>query len=183
MPAARRAQTPRTTATDALVAVAPPLTRWIERLLAGHEPPLTLAQYVALRAIASEGAGNSEIARRTGVSEPAASQLIAALSGAGLIERAAVAADRRRYELTLSGDGARVLRSAETALRRRLSSMLADVPPPEADALARVLETVDAALQGRPPPRRPPPPKPPPREPTSPPGRPRSPRATGRRTA
>jgi hypothetical protein len=38
---------------EALVGVAPLAARWIERLLASGEPPLTLAQYLALRAIAS----------------------------------------------------------------------------------------------------------------------------------
>jgi DNA-binding MarR family transcriptional regulator len=169
MPAPRRT---KATATDALVSIAPQLTRWIERLLAGHEPPLTLAQYLALRAIANEGADSSAIARRAGVSGPAVSQLVAVLSDAGLIERDALATDRRRQSLTLSSAGTRVLGSAEALLRRRLGSLLAGVPPPEADALARLLPTVEAALAGRPPPRRPPP-KPPPHHPrpTSPGGR------------
>lgn len=90
------------------------------------------------------------------------SQLIAALSGSGLIDRAAVAGDRRRHALALSPEGAGTLRSAEGLLRRRLSSLLEDVPAPEADALARLLGAVEATLEGRPPPRRPHPPKPPP---------------------
>jgi DNA-binding MarR family transcriptional regulator len=175
MPAPRRNQT---NAIDALVSIAPQLTRWIERLLAGHKPPLTLGQYLALRAIANKGVDSSEIARQAGVSGPAVSQLVAALSDAGLIGRSAVATDRRRQTLTLSGSGRRVLGSAETLLRRRLGALLADVPPPEADALARLLPAVEAALAGQPPPRRPAPlksapPKRPPRDggPTSPRGR------------
>jgi DNA-binding MarR family transcriptional regulator len=176
MPTSRRSHT-GPTATDALVSVAPPVTRWIERLLAAHEPPLTLAQYQALRAIANAGAGSADIARLTGVSGPAVSQLIATLSNAGLVERTAMASDRRRHALALSGAGIRALRSAEALLRRRLSSLLANLPPPEAEALARALGAVEAALEGRPPPRRPPPPgarKPPRpgRRPTSPRGRP-----------
>jgi DNA-binding MarR family transcriptional regulator len=156
MPAARRHQT---AATDALIAVAPQLTRWIERLLAGHDPPLTLAQYLALRAVSQGIESGSEIARRTGVSGPAVSQLLAGLTDVGLIDRTAAASDRRRYTLALSQGGADVLRSAEALLRRRLSAMLADVPPHEVEALARLLGAVEASLEGRPPPRRPPPPK------------------------
>ncbi len=177
MPTARRPETdrarPRASASpiDALVSVAPALTRWIERLLAGHDPPLTLAQYLALRAIAEEGTGGAELARRAGVSGPAVSQLVAALDAAGLIERSPAAADRRRHTLALSAAGARVLRSAERLLRTQLSSLVSDVPPREADALARGLDAVDGALRGRPPPRRPPPDPPgPARRPTSPPG-------------
>jgi DNA-binding MarR family transcriptional regulator len=174
MPSPRRSETLRASAIDALVSVAPALTRWIERLLAAHDPPLTLAQYLALRAIAEEGAGGAELARRTGVSGPAASQLVAVLDDAGLIERTPVAADRRRHALTLSAMGARTLRSAERLLRRQLSSLMSGVPPHEAEALAGGLGAVDGALRGRPPPRRPPPEPPRPgRGPTSRPGRPR----------
>ena len=41
-------------ATEALVGVAPLVSRWIERLLSAHQPPLTVAQFLALRAIAAE---------------------------------------------------------------------------------------------------------------------------------
>jgi DNA-binding MarR family transcriptional regulator len=176
MPGARR---PQTAATDALIAVAPQLTRWIERLLAGHDPPLTLTQYLALRAVSQGIESGSEIARRAGVSGPAVSQLLAALTDAGLIDRATVASDRRRYRLALSAAGTAVLRSAEALLRRRLSAMLAGVPPHEVEALAGLLGAVEASLEGRHPPRRPPRPRRPPpprppgawRGPTSPPGR------------
>ena len=83
MPAPRRSP-PVTEAADALVAVAPLVSRWIERLLAGHDPPLTLAQFAALRAIADEGVSGSELARRAGVSGPAVSQLLAGLADAGM---------------------------------------------------------------------------------------------------
>jgi hypothetical protein len=39
-------------AAEALAAAAPLATRWIERLLAQHNPPLTVTHYLALRAIA-----------------------------------------------------------------------------------------------------------------------------------
>jgi DNA-binding MarR family transcriptional regulator len=150
-------------AAEALVAVAPLASRWIQRLLARHEPPLTVAQYLALRAIAREGVGGSELARRTGVSGPAVSQLLAALDDAGLLERRAVAADRRRQSLALSAAGERVFRSAEALLRQQLATLLEPLPPPEVDALARLLPSVEATLSGAPPPRRPSPPKPPPK--------------------
>jgi hypothetical protein len=48
-------------------------------------------------------------------------------------------------------------------LRERLSGLLADMPPHEADALARLLELLQASFSGTPPPPRPhrPPPRPP----------------------
>ena len=158
MPAPRR---PQTRAAEALAAVAPLATRWIERLLAGHDPALTVTQYLALRAIAQEGVSGTELARRAGVSGPAVSQLLAGLAEAGLIERRPIAKDRRRHEVTLSGAGERAFLSAQELLRERLASLLGDLPRPEADALARVLPRVEAALSGAPPPRRPAPPPPP----------------------
>jgi DNA-binding MarR family transcriptional regulator len=176
-----RSESLPTEAAEALIAVAPLVNRWIERLLARHDPPLTVAQYLALRAIAREGGGGpdgpgrgradpgdagisgSELAHRTGVSGPAVSQLLAALGGAGLIERRPLAADRRRQVLALSAAGSVAFESAESLLRDRLAALLAPLPPPEADALARLLPRVEAELSGAPPPRRPGPPPPPPR--------------------
>jgi DNA-binding MarR family transcriptional regulator len=158
MPGPRR---PPTEAAEALVSVAPLVSRWIERLLAGHEPPMTVAQFLALRAIATEGVSGSELARRAGVSGPAVSQLVAGLVDANLLARHELPADRRRHELVLTDRGEQALASARTLLRKRLGTLLADLPRPEADALARALPRVEATLSGAPPPRRPPHPPPP----------------------
>ncbi len=168
MPALRR---PAKTAADALVTVAPLVSRWIERLLAGHEPPLTVAQFLALRAIAEEGVSGSELARRAGVSGPAVSQLIAGLADSGLLARRELTEDRRRQTLTLTPRGQNALASAHRLLTERLSTMLADLTRPEADTLARALPQVATILSEAPPPRRPPPPPlpRPPRHPRPPP--------------
>ena len=125
MPQPRQSQTE---AAEALVAVAPLVSRWIERLLAGHEPSLTVAQFLALRAIAAEGVSGSELARRAGVSGPAVSQLLVGLVDAGLLERRELSEDRRRQTLKLSKGGERALGSAQRLLRERLSSLLAELP-------------------------------------------------------
>jgi MarR family transcriptional regulator, lower aerobic nicotinate degradation pathway regulator len=160
-PRGRAAHARDVAAAEGLAAVAPLATRWIERLLARHEPALTIPQYLALRAIAREGVTGSELARRTGVSGPAVSQLLGGLADAGLVEREADPEDRRRQALALSRAGDKAFRSAEELLGRRLGELLADLPRPEIDALARLLPSVEAALSGAPPPRRPPPPPPP----------------------
>jgi hypothetical protein len=51
-------------AAEALVRTAPLVSRWIERLLAAHEPPLTVAQYLALQAVGEGEVVGSELARR-----------------------------------------------------------------------------------------------------------------------
>jgi DNA-binding MarR family transcriptional regulator len=148
-------------AAAALAATAPLAARWIDRLLATHDPPLTTPQYLAVRAIYREQVTVNDLARRAGVSGPAASQLLNTLADAGLLDRKAAAGDRRRQELSLSANGREALRSAEAQLAGRLASLIGDLPRTEIDALARVLPRVEAALSGAAPPRRPPPPRPP----------------------
>src|SRR5579872_1460284 len=113
MPAPLRRQSD---AASALLAVAPLVSRWIERLLAGHAPPLTTAQFLALRSIDREEVSGSELARRTGVSGPAVSQLLAGLADAGLVQRNERVEDRRRQTLALTAAGRQVLASAQGLL-------------------------------------------------------------------
>ncbi len=152
----------RRQAAEALVRTAPLVSRWIERLLAGHEPPLTVAQYLALQAVDEGDVVGAELARRTAVSPAAVSQLLAALEKAGLLERQRHADDRRRQPLGLTGRGEQTLRSAQIMLREQLAGLLTNLSPPEADALARLLERLEASLGGTAPPPRPHRPPPPP---------------------
>jgi DNA-binding MarR family transcriptional regulator len=140
---------------DALVTVAPLATRWIQRLLAGHDPPLTVAQLLALRAISERPLASVELARRAGVSGAAVSQLVSDLERGGLVERAPAGDDRRRLELALTSRGRSVLRSAQRDLGTQIGELFRDVPRPEADALARALAHVESVLAGTPPPPRP----------------------------
>lgn len=149
---------PDLAAADALVAAAPLATRWMERLLAAQEPPLTVAQLLALRAVEAGPVTATDLARRTAVSGAAVSQLVGDLERDGLLERAPVAGDRRRLELVLTAQGRRMLASAQRRLGNELGRLLAGLPKPEADALARGLAGVESVLAGTPPPRRPPPP-------------------------
>jgi DNA-binding MarR family transcriptional regulator len=144
---------------DALVATAPLATRWIQRLLAAHRPPLTVSQFLALRTIEGGPVAATELARRAGVSQAAVSQLVADLDRDGLIVRAPASADRRRLELALSVRGRRALASAQSSLGEQIGGLLGVIPRPEAVALARALAHVESLLAGTPPPRRPPTPR------------------------
>src|SRR5437868_3576396 len=148
-------------AAEALVRIAPLVSRWIERLLAAHDPPLTVAQYLALQAIADGDVVGAELARRAAVSPAAVSQVLAALEESGLVTRGRLDDDRRRQPLALTEQGRWTQRSAQTALRERLAGLLVDLPPHEADALAHLLERLEASLSGTPPPPRPHRPSPP----------------------
>jgi len=143
-------------AAEALARTAPLVSRWIERLLAAHDPPFTVPQYLALQAIAEGEVVGAELARAAAVSPAAISQLLAGLEAGGMLTRDRLHDDRRRQPLALTDRGRRALRSAQAAVRERLAGLLADLPPPEAHALARLLERLETSLSGTPPPPRPP---------------------------
>jgi len=146
----------RRRALDGLAVVVPGVGRWIERLLAAHDPPLTVAQFLGLQAAASGETAGADLARRAAVSPAAVSQLLTGLEEAGLLQRGRSADDRRRQPLALTPEGRETLRSAQAELRLGLGWALADMPPHEAGALADALERIGAILVGQPPPRRPP---------------------------
>src|SRR3954447_26074095 len=98
---------------ETLAAVAPLVTRWMERVLAAAEPAVTLGQYLGLRAIAAGVDSAADLHPATGVSESALSQLVAAFDRAGAVERTSASDDRRRRRLPLTPDGERLLRSAQ----------------------------------------------------------------------
>ncbi len=152
---------------ESLARVALLTARWVERLLAGGRPPLTVAQYLALHASAAdEDLAGADLARASGVSPAAASQVLAGLEADGLVERVRSPADRRRQTVAPTRAGRAALRSARARLRQPLGALLSELPPPDAHALSRALGRLEAVLTGTAPPRRPAPP---------PPGRPRPP--------
>jgi DNA-binding MarR family transcriptional regulator len=141
----------------ALATAAPLAARWIERLLAGSSPPLTMTQYLGLRAIERERLAASDLAERAGVSSAAVSQLVAGLEQAGLVTRSPEAGDRRRQGLELTQKGRDALEQAAAVLQTQLGPLLLDLPAPEREALTRLLGRLEASLGGAAPPRRPPP--------------------------
>lgn len=147
-------------APSVLARVAPLVSRWVERLLAEHDPPLTLAQYLALERFGAGQVHAAELAEGAGVSRSAVSQLVTSLHGLGLVERAGGGEDRRQQPLQLTREGKRVLRSSRRRLRERLEPVLSELPPHQANELARALDRVEELLSGTAPPRRRRPPAP-----------------------
>lgn len=174
MPPSRPPEPPLPDTAGALARVALLTGRWAERLLA----PLTVAQYLALHAVARADVAAGELARATGVSAAAVSQLLAALEDAGLVTRARDAGDRRRQAVALTPAGRGALRAADRRVQRPLATLLAELPPHETRALHHALPALEALLAGTPPPRRPPPPPPP--TPGGASARPATPRSPGR---
>lgn len=85
------------------------------------------------------GIGVRELAEREGVSAPAMTAYVDRLEAAGLVARRRSERDRRRVELALTDEGARVLRSARSRRTAWLAARLRRLDPDQ-------LEAVEAAL-------------------------------------
>ena len=143
---------------------APLVSRWMERLLAGNRPPVTVGEYLALEAIAEGDIVGAALARRAAVSPAAVSQLLSALEDDGLIRRRRHAGDRRGNRSCRRDAGTTRGSRRARSLVDRVSELLDELPGRDADALGRLLAALERPLGGTPPrrpprPRRPPPPK------------------------
>jgi DNA-binding MarR family transcriptional regulator len=101
---------------------------------------ITGGQAALLHAIRTRpGIGVRELAALEGVSTPAMTAYVDRLQAAGLVGRRRSAQDRRRVELELTEEGAKVLRSARRRRTAWLASRLRRLAPEE-------LAAIDAAL-------------------------------------
>jgi DNA-binding MarR family transcriptional regulator len=87
----------------------------------------------------SPGIGVRELAEREGVSPPAMTAYVDRLEAAGLVARRRSERDRRRVELDLTEDGARVLRSVRSRRTAWLAARLRRLEPDELEAIERAL--------------------------------------------
>lgn len=160
-------------AAAALIAVTPLVARFIERTLAGSDPPLTVTEYLLLRSVNDGAGGAVELAAGAAVSKAAVSLQIGALDAAGLVARTQNSSDRRRRDIALTPSGRSALDTAEHRLATALAGPLAGLLPHEAKQLAGGLEALGRAVSAPPPPRPRPPRSPRPHHPPGrrPPGR------------
>lgn len=96
----------------------------------------------------SPGVGVRDLAEREGMSAPAMSGYVDRLEAAGLVKRTRSGEDRRRVGLTVTPEGARILRAVRSRRTAWLAAHLRDLDPAELEAidaaiepLARLLET------------------------------------------
>jgi DNA-binding MarR family transcriptional regulator len=87
----------------------------------------------------SPGIGVRELAEREGVSPPAMTADVDRLEAAGFVARRRSERDRRRVELDLTEDGARVLRSVRSRRTAWLAARLRRLEPDELEAIERAL--------------------------------------------
>jgi DNA-binding MarR family transcriptional regulator len=117
---------------------------WLARVMERACTDLTLPQYRLIALIARGDERASDVADRLALARPTVSATIDTLVERGVLERTAIDSDRRAVRLTITPEGARLLRSAQDAMRARLDDLLAQVADPE--QLDAALEQLSTAM-------------------------------------
>jgi DNA-binding MarR family transcriptional regulator len=86
------------------------------------------------------------LAGREGVTQPAMTQVIARLEGAGLVDRAADPADGRVVQVRITADGKAMLARRRAVRAERVAGLLDRLSPDERAALAAALPAMDALV-------------------------------------
>jgi DNA-binding MarR family transcriptional regulator len=116
------------------------LFRWLS-------PPSGLSLTAAATLATLERSGPcrlTALADHEAVTQPAMTQLVARLQGAGLVRRAADPADGRVVQVEITDAGRAVLAQRRAVRAERLAGMLADLSADERAALAAALPAMDA---------------------------------------
>jgi DNA-binding MarR family transcriptional regulator len=109
---------------------------------------LTTLQYTALTVLERHpGMSGAELARRSFVSPQSGSEMVGHLERKGLIERTPDARNRRILRMTLSKEGAKLVRSCEKWMDELETRMLTGLARRDANELRRVLQTCVRNLQ------------------------------------
>ena len=107
---------------------------------------LTLPQFRVLGILAEGSSAASGLADRLAVRRPSITTLIDGLEARGLVHRRQEDTDRRRVELRLTDEGARVLADADRAVDDYLASIAAFLPSKDEAMALRSLELWGRAL-------------------------------------
>lgn len=97
---------------------------WLTRVLERACTDLTLPQYRLIALIARGDERASDVADRLALARPTVSATIDTLVERGLLERTAIDTDRRAVRLTITAEGARVMRATQDSMRARLDQVL-----------------------------------------------------------
>jgi DNA-binding MarR family transcriptional regulator len=95
------------------------------------------------------GVGINELAGHEGISAPSMSNAVDKLEAAGLVTRVrGIAGDRRRVDIAVTPEGARVLRSARSSRTAWLAEQLRRLTPEQTAALEAAIEPLAALVEG-----------------------------------
>lgn len=102
---------------------------------------LSLSQYLLVVPLLDEAPlPTGELAARALVSAPSATRMIDGLERDGLVRRAASPDDRRVVLVSLTGEGARVVREKRELIRARRRELVRTLAPAERAEAARILQ-------------------------------------------
>ncbi len=105
-----------------------------------RELGLSVAQFDLLSTLSErEGISQSELAERLYVTKGNVSGLVDRMVGAGLVERRAIAGDRRSYALHLTVEGHRLAGAGLAAQRHFVSETLGALPGADVAELDRII--------------------------------------------
>ncbi len=137
-----------TSAARGVLDVVPALMRAIRsRMRSGRPAGVSVPQFRALLFIRRHPATDlTGVAEHLGTSAPAASELVARLVHAGLVDRSPDPASRRRIRLSLTGAGAAELDRAEAATVAWLAGRLGSLDPERLAAAATALGDLEKAV-------------------------------------
>ncbi|MGO8686287.1 MAG: MarR family winged helix-turn-helix transcriptional regulator [Candidatus Dormibacteria bacterium] len=147
-----RAAAPEDTAlADRLRPILLHLSRHLRRVVEGTA--LTGGQVEILALISrNPGAGVNELAAREGISAPSMSNAVDKLEAAGLVTRArGIAGDRRRVDIAVTPEGARILRSARSSRTAWLAEQIGRLTPEQVAILETAIEPLTALAGDGPP--------------------------------
>ncbi|KWI42149.1 MarR family winged helix-turn-helix transcriptional regulator [Burkholderia stagnalis] len=127
------------------------LDRLLRRHMTDALAPLgiTLAQYTALSVLEARGASsNAQLAERSFITPQSANEVMSVMASRGFVTREADPSHGRVILLTLTGEGAAMLRECEAVLRPLESRMLGDLSADAAAHVQRALELFARNLRG-----------------------------------
>ncbi len=127
------------------------LSRHLRREVHALGSSVTAGQVEILTLISGRpGIGVNELAGLVGISAPAMSNAIDKLEAADLALRTReTAGDRRRVGLTVSAEGARVVRAARTSRTAWLAGQLRELTAEQLAALEAAIDPLNAIIRGR----------------------------------
>lgn len=114
------------------------------RKLERATPDLSLAQYRVLALVAAGDERSSLVAERLAVARPTITAVVDGLVERGLVEREAVAGDRRALRLVVTGAGRTALAAAEAEMAGAIGAVLDHTP--RGDEILAALVALDDAL-------------------------------------
>jgi MarR family transcriptional regulator, organic hydroperoxide resistance regulator len=105
-----------------------------------RELGLSVAQFDMLSTLSErEGISQSELATRLYVTKGNVSGLVDRMVGAGLVERRAIAGDRRSYALHLTAEGQRLAAEGIASQQAFVAATLGELPPQDVVELERII--------------------------------------------